>query len=214
MTIPSGPRRRRPRPSIGRVEPLEARSLLASGPLTFQVPGLDGLAGGRNVPATFGRMVGTLQAQIAVNAPKNDDPAHLTSVVDSLVGQYEAASAGLFAANPPLVALLTVQGEAIRSDIDALDGQLVTGLISRRTFDSNAFMAIQELTLSRQVWPAGTPAQEFLVLSTETADGLESLVKNVQGMAPARGRDGQRGWSVPRPTPSRPRRSAARAGTI
>ncbi len=177
-------RRRRPGRFFVRIETLEARSLMATGPLTFQLPSLAGLNGGRNVPATFGRMVGTLQAQIEINAPKNDAPAHLTGVVDSLVGQYEAASAALFASNPPLVALLTYQGEAIRSDIDSLDGQLITGLTSRSSFDSNAFMAIQELTLSRQVWPSGTPPQEFLVLSTETADGLDSLVQNLQGTSP------------------------------
>ena len=184
MTIPPRPRGRRPRRLSVLVEALEARSLLASGSPTFALPSLAGLNGGRNVPAAFARMVGTLQAQIEINAPKNADPAHLTGVVDGLVGQYEAASAALFASAPPLVALLTYQGEAIRSAIDSLDGQLVTGLISRRSFDSNAFMAIQELTLSRQVWPLGTPAQEFLVVSTETADELEAVAEGLRGVRP------------------------------
>jgi hypothetical protein len=130
-------------------------------------------------------MVGSLQAQIEVSAPKNDDPAHLTGVVDGLSAQFEASSAAVFAGNPRLVPLLTYQGEAIRSAIDSFDDQLNAGVISRGTFDSDAFMAIQELTLSRQVWPTGTPGQEYLVLSTEAVDGFDAALENLGGTTPA-----------------------------
>ncbi|MDR3618343.1 MAG: hypothetical protein P4L85_03260 [Paludisphaera borealis] len=147
---------------------------------TFQVPSLAGLGGGRNLRGTFERMVGSLQAQIAINAPRDDDPAHLTQVVNELVDQYEGAAGSLFGSKPALRTLLVYQGETTRDAINALNLQLNVGLINRPAFNSNAFMEINELTQSRQVWPVGTPLQTYLVLSTKTSDDIANLSVVVQ----------------------------------
>lgn len=147
---------------------------------TFQVPSLAGLGGGRNLSGTFDRMVGSLQAQIAINAPRDDDPGHLTQVVNDLVNQFESSSASLFGSKPSLNALLQYQGETTRDAINAFKLQFDAGLINRSAFNSDAFMAINEITQSRQVWPAGTPLQTYLVLATETSDGLAAVTKSVQ----------------------------------
>ncbi len=166
----------RDRRSGWRLEFLEVRSLMA----TFQMPTLEGLANGRNTAATFNRMVGSLQTQIAIQAPKDTAPATLAGVVDQVVGQYEAASRSAFAGSPKTVALLVQQGEALRLSVDALKQQHELGLIGLATFNNDAYQDIQELTLSREVWPAGTPLQTFLVMATETSDDLSAIATFVQ----------------------------------
>lgn len=159
-----------------RLESLEVRSLMA----TFQMPTLEGLAGGRNTSATFNRMVGSLQAQIAIQAPKDTAPEALATVVDEVVHQFESASLSAFAGSPRTVELLVQQGEALRFAVDALRQQHELGLIDLSTFHNDAYLEIQELTLSRDVWPAGTPLQTFLVMATETSDDLASIAAFVQ----------------------------------
>ncbi len=78
-----------------------------------------GLGGGRNIAKSFERMVGSLQAQISIEAPRDADPAIVTQAVNELVDQYESASASLFGSRPALVALLNYQGETTRDAINA-----------------------------------------------------------------------------------------------
>ncbi|WP_165069617.1 hypothetical protein [Paludisphaera rhizosphaerae] len=158
------------------VEVLEVRALMA----TFQMPGVQGLGGGRNLSATFDRMVGSLQAQLAIQAPKDTAPEKLAQVVDEVVSQYEAASQATFAGFPKTTSLLVQQGEALRQEIDSLKLQYDLGLITVSTFNYDAYMEIKELTLSREVWPAGTPLSTFLVMATETSDGLSTIATTVQ----------------------------------
>lgn len=158
------------------VESLEERALMA----TFQVPSLAGLGGGRDLAGTFNRMVGSLQAQIAINAPRDDDPGHLTAVVNDMINQFESSSTSLFGPKPTLNALLQYQGETTRDAIDAFKLQLDAGLINRSAFNSGAFMAINEMTQSRQVWPSGTPLQTYLVLATNTSNDLAALTRAAQ----------------------------------
>jgi hypothetical protein len=159
-----------------RVEVLEVRALMA----TFQMPTLDGLGGGRNAAASFERMVGSLQAQIAIQAPRDTAPEAFVRVVDEVVGQYEAASASAFARNPRLVDLLRLQGETTRQAVRSLKLQHDEGLIGLSTFHADAFQEIQELTLSRDVWPVGTPLQTFFVLARESSDDLAAVATVVQ----------------------------------
>ena len=161
-----------------RVEVLEVRALLATA--TFQTPPLAGLAGGRNVAAAFERMVGSLQAQIAIQAPRDASPETVARVVDEVVGQYEAASRSSFAGSPRLVDLLVRQGDATRQAVDALKLSHDAGLIGLATFQERAFLEVQELTLSRDVWPVGTPLQTYYVLARETSDDLASIATTVQ----------------------------------
>ncbi|WP_165226668.1 hypothetical protein [Aquisphaera insulae] len=158
------------------MEVLEVRALMA----TFQMPTIQGLAGGRNLAATFNRMVGSLQAQLAIQAPKDTAPATLVKVVDEVVTQYESASRAAFAAVPGTTSLLVQQGEALRLGVDSLKVQYDLGLVSLSTFNADAYQEIQELTLSRQVWPAGTPLQTFLVMATETSNDLTAVSNLVQ----------------------------------
>lgn len=159
-----------------RLESLEVRSLMA----TFQMPTLEGLASGRNTAATFNRMVGSLQAQIAIQAPKDTAPETLAGVVNEVVDRYESASRSAFAGSPKTVELLVRQGESLRLAVDALKRQHDLGLINLSTFNNDAYLEIQELTLSRDVWPAGTPLQTFLVMATETSDDLTAIATFVQ----------------------------------
>ena len=159
-----------------RLESLEVRSLMA----TFQMPTLEGLANGRNTAATFNRLVGSLQAQIAIQAPKDTAPEKLAGVVDEVVDQYESASRSAFAGSPKTVALLVQQGEALRLAVDGLKQQHDLGLVNLSTFNNDAYLEIQGLTLSRDVWPAGTPLQTFLVMATETSDDLAAIATFVQ----------------------------------
>src|SRR5690242_5442593 len=74
------------------IEALEVRSLLSTTAVLFQLP--PGLAtaaarGRVSTPALFGRMVGSLQAQIETQAPRDDAPQHLTDTVNEFVGQFE-----------------------------------------------------------------------------------------------------------------------------
>ena len=155
------------RASIG-IEALEVRSLLSGSTVIFQLPiGLatDGARARTSTPALFARMVGSLQAQIETQVPRDDAPQHLTDSVSQLVSQFEADAARFFAGSRPyLNTLLQYQGEATRAAINSYKSQLDTGLIKTGSFNENAFLAIQEMTLSRKVWPVGTPIQEFLVL--------------------------------------------------
>jgi hypothetical protein len=131
-------------------------------------------------------MVGSLQAQIETQAPRDDAPQHLTNTVNLLVNQFEADSTRLFAASrPALNTLLQLQGEAIRSAINSYKLQLDSGLIAQTSyFNEDVFLVIQQLTLSRKVWPVGTPLQEYLVLSDEARQGLDALVKNLNTPGP------------------------------
>ncbi|WP_148594702.1 hypothetical protein [Aquisphaera giovannonii] len=147
---------------------------------TFQMPTVQGLAGGHNLAATFNRLVGSLQAQIEFQAPKDTAPATLTQVVDEVVGQYETASTGSFGGAPRTANLLVQQGEALRLGIDSLKMQYDLKLVNLATFNSDAYQEIQQLTLSRQVWPAGTPLQTFLVMATETSNDLTAVSALVQ----------------------------------
>lgn len=158
------------------VEFLEVRALMAS----FEMPSIQGLGGGRNLSATFDRMVGSLQAQLSIQAPKDTAPATLTQVVDEVVGQYEAASLATFAGFPRTTSLLVQQGEALRREIDSLKLQYDLKLITVASFNSSAYMEIKELTLSREVWPAGTPLQTYLVMATEASDSLTKFSTAVQ----------------------------------
>ncbi len=170
------------------IEALEIRSLLSTTAVVFQLP--PGLAaasrGGNPTPALFASMVGSLQAQIETQAPRDDAPQQLTSTVNLLVNQYEADAARLFAASRPgLNTLLQFQGEATRSAINSYKAQLDTGLIARTSyFNEDVFLVIQEMTLSRKVWPVGTPLQEYLVLSDEANQGLDALVLNLNTPGP------------------------------
>jgi len=170
------------------IEALEVRSLLSASAAVFQLP--PGLAAaspeGNTTPALFARMVGALQAQIETQAPRDDAAQHLTNTVNLLVNQYEADAARLFAASRPgLNTLLQLQGEATRSAINSYKEQLDTGLITRTSdFNEDVFLVIQEMTLSRKVWPVGTPLQEFLVLSDEAKQGLDALVQNLDTPGP------------------------------
>lgn len=159
-----------------RVESLEVRSLMA----TFQMPSLQGLANGRNTAATFERMVGSLQAQIAIQAPMNTPPRTMAAVVDEMVDLYEEASRSAFAGVPKTLELLVQQGEAVRRGVETLRFQYELGLISQPTFFNDAYLEVQELTLSRDVWPAGTPLQTFLVMATETSGDLTAIATAIQ----------------------------------
>ena len=170
------------------IETLEIRSLLSPAAVVFQLP--PGLAaasrGGSSTPALFARMVGSLQAQIETLAPRDDAPQHLTSTVNQLVNQCEADATRLFAASrPALNKFLQFQCEATRSAINSYKAQLDTGLISKTSyFNEDVFLVIQEMTLSRKVWPVGTPLQEFLVLSDQAKQGLDALVRNLSTPGP------------------------------
>ena len=180
--------RRDRRFSVG-IEALEIRSLLSAAAVVFQLPAaVTAARTGSSASALFGKMVGALQAQIEVQAPRDDAPQHLTDTVNQLVAQYEADATRLFAASRPwLNSLLQLQGEATRSAINAYKAQLDTGLIPKTSyFNEDVFLVIQEMTLSRKVWPEGTPLQEFLVLSVEAKQGLDTLVKNLNTPGPGK----------------------------
>ena len=170
------------------IEALEGRALLSTATAIFQVPPGVGPAAqaSASTPALFARMVGSLQAQIEIQAPRDDAPQHLTDTVNQLVSQFEADSTRLFAASRPwLNQLLQLQGEATRSAINSYKVQLDTGLIPKTSyFNEDVFLVIQEMTLSRKVWPKGTPIQEFLVLSYEAKQGLDALVQNLSTPGP------------------------------
>ncbi len=179
---------RQRRQSAVAIEVLEVRSLLSATAILFQLPpGLTATAIVRNsTPALFGKMVGALQSQIQTLAPRNDPAQHLTDTVNQLVNQYETDAARLFASSRPrLNMLLQLQGEATRSAINSYKAQLDTGLLSKTSyFNEDVFLSIQEMTLSRKVWPQGTPLQEFLVLSYEAKQGLDALVNNLNTAGP------------------------------
>lgn len=158
------------------VELLECRTLMA----TFEMPSLGGLAGGRHIAATFNRLVGSLHAQISIQAPKDTAPDVLASVVSDVVDQYEAASREAFAAFPGTLSLLVQQGEALDLAINSMKSQYDVGLLSRSSFNYDAYQEIQQLTLSREVWVVGTPLTTFLVMARETSDDLASISTAVQ----------------------------------
>lgn len=155
---------------------LEARALMA----TFQLPPLQGLNGGANLPKSFERVVGSLQAQLAVQAPRNTAPETLTQVVNEVIDQFESASSTAFAGVPRLTNLLVTQGQATRQAVNALKLQYDHGLINLATFQQDAYLEVQSLTLSRDVWPVGTPLQKYLVLAHETSDDLHAVSTAVQ----------------------------------
>jgi hypothetical protein len=169
---------------VARIERLEGRSLLSSMSLTFQVPSLTELyraAGHRvnTVPMIFSRMVGALQVQIDLNAPRGTPAPQLTATVDQLADSFESAARNLFAAtNPHLYTLLRLQGEQIRSAINSEKIQLDTQLVPTSGFNESAFLSIQELTLSRKLWPAGTPAEDFLIGSLVATATLDTVLAN------------------------------------
>lgn len=163
------------RPALS-VELLECRTLMA----TFAMPSLAGLAGGRHIAATFNRLVGSLHAQISIQAPKDTAPEALASVVAEVVDQYEAASREAFAAFPGTLSLLVQQGEALDLAIGSMKYQYDVGLLTLSSFNYDAYQEIQQLTLSREVWVVGTPLTTFLVMARETSDDLASVSTVVQ----------------------------------
>jgi len=153
--------------------------------VVFKVPDLTDLLeaarrGVNVVPAVFNRMVGSLQVQIDLNAPRDTPAPQLTQTVNQLAASFESAARKLFSVtNPRLYRLLDLQGEEIRSAIDSEKIQLDTGLpLTTSGFNESAFLSIQELTLSRKLWPVGTPPEDLLIRSLEAKAGLDTLVVN------------------------------------
>lgn len=175
--------RRLPR-FAARLENLECRSLLSSTSVAFQVPSLtDLLAAARRgvnvVPAVFNRMVGALQVQIDIKAPRDTPAPQLTQTVNQLAESFESAAHNLFSVtNPRLYTLLELQGQEIAGAINSEAIQLNTQLIKTAVFNESAFLSIQELTLSRKLWPAGTPPEDFLIRSLQATGGLDTVVSD------------------------------------
>ena len=184
-----------------RVETLELRSLLSTLSATFQPPPqvavlIQAVEQGKNIDSDgFNDMVTSLQTQIKAKLfPKNakgfpdpsKDAKDEVETADELIEGFENTSLVDFAKlAPTLNTLLQDQGDSLKSNLKAellgsSDGLSTIGLVSPAGTDflKSSYLSVQELTLSRKLWPVDTPMEEFLIRSLQAKAGLQTVTSS------------------------------------
>ncbi len=191
---------RRRRVRLDRLEALESRQLLTTTSYTFVAPDLSTLDHQPSpTSAMFSRLVGSLQAQIVLG-PLNDLKAvggattqkingdQYVAAVASMVQGFEAAATQQEPSNSKLDNLVQLQGSALDAQTVALDAKRNDGLESdspspgtTSTFYNDNLTTVEHLSLSRPLWPYGTPILDYInrteLFETDLATAVSSIPK-------------------------------------
>lgn len=175
---PVKPRRRATR---FRVERMESRALMAVG----------------GVPAAFTSLIGSLQAQVTagplLGLADGTIQSGSTFINDltALVGSFESQVAQQYArVSPRLVNLVDLQASALESTERQWNQQLIVGLFNGSppyapavvpyNYLKNASTTVIQLTMSRPLWPMGTPNLSLYQRADTLAHTLElDVVDNI-----------------------------------
>ena len=180
---------RRRRVRLDRLEALESRQLLTTTSYTFVAPDLSTLEHQANpTAAMFNRLVGSLQAQIVLG-PLNDlqsiggatggppvttqkiNGNQYVAAVANMVQGFEAAATQEEPSNQKLDNLVQLQGAALDAQTVALNAKRNDGLASASdtplpgttsNFYNANLTTVEHLTLSRPLWPYGTPILDYI----------------------------------------------------
>jgi hypothetical protein len=201
-------RRRQPYP----MEVLESRQLLATTNYTFVAPDLSSLRNQPDsTAAMFNRLDGALQAQIVLgplaalkvlggqNPPANViNPDQYVAAVENMVQGFESAAAQQAPGNRQLNQLVQLQGTALDAQTVVLNAKNKAGLDESNipptpspteppgqpsNFYTDNLVTVEHLTLSRPLWPLGTPILQY-INRTET---FETDLTNAANAIPTLG---------------------------
>ena len=185
---------------LDRLEALESRQLLTTTSYTFVAPDLSTLEHQANpTAAMFNRLVGSLQAQIVLG-PLNDLKAiggattqkingdQYVAAVTNMVQGFEAAATQQEPSNQKLDNLVQLQGVALDAQTVALNAKRNDGLESdtpspgtTSAFYNDNLTTVEHLTLSRPLWPYGTPILDYInrteLFQTDLATAVSSIPK-------------------------------------
>ena len=146
----------------------------------------------------FNRLVGSLQAQIVLG-PLNDLKAiggatkqkingnQYVAAVANMVQGFEAAATQEEPSNQKLDHLVLLQGVALDAQTVALNAKRNDGLVSdtpspgtTSAFYNSNLTTVEHLTLSRPLWPYGTPILDYTNRTELFETDLATAVKNIQ----------------------------------
>ena len=147
----------------------------------------------------FNSLVGSLQAQVVLGplaglkqigggtAPKINSAQYVAGV-DSIVQGFEAAAEQEVPTNRQLNKLVQLQGTALDAQTSALYAKLTYGLESNTPaagttsgYYNDNLVTVEHLTLSRPLWPYGTPILNYIgrteVFETDLTSALGIISK-------------------------------------
>ena len=175
----------------GPLDVLESRQLLATQVYSFTPPDLAGLNDQSSpAPAMYNRMVGSLQAQLA-DGPLNDLKAQkinedeFVAAVASMVAGFETTGESALRKYPDYSNLIQLQGDALNAETVVVGAIYDNGLVdgSGNLLKPDPVLPnqtnVDHLTVSRPLWPVGTPILN-IINRTETFEAnLSTLAANV-----------------------------------
>jgi hypothetical protein len=192
---------------VAQPDALESRQMLTASGYSFAPPDLSNLLHGPNpTPAVFNRLVGSLQAQVVVGpladlhdakqkpnpVPSKIDGNQFVTAVADMVQGFEAAAATALPKNAQFQRLIQLQGDALQAETVSINTQRQVGLLSANPNDnsrnpvgapSDFFTAnqtvVQQLTLSRPLWPYGTPFLNYLNRTENFESDLATLTSRL-----------------------------------
>jgi hypothetical protein len=198
---------------------LESRQLLATTSYTFAAPDLGPLRHRPNsTAAMFNLLTGSLQGQLVaqpsfttpLRAPIPDlkviggvtppagvlSPPQFVAAMENVVQGYEQAAAQQASGDRKLNQLVQLQGTALDAQMEALLAQYDDGLLSNTPragvtsdyYNAN-LVAVEHLTLSRPLWPYGTPLLPYI----NRTELLETDLNKAAGTIPTLGIDAAAG---------------------
>ena len=199
---------------LDRLEALESRQLLTTTSYTFVAPDLSTLEHQANpTAAMFNRLVGSLQAQIVVGplsalqyiggvttSTQKINGNQYVAAAANMVQGFEAAATQQEPSNQKLDHLVQLQGAALDAQTVALNAKRndnikgfsdmpVPGNTS--LFYNANLMTVEHLTLSRPLWPYGTPILDYInrteLFETDLATAVISISGSVSMSIPTLG---------------------------
>jgi hypothetical protein len=205
---------RRRRVRLDRLEALESRQLLTTPSYTFVAPDLSTLEHQANpTAAMFNRLVGSLQAQIVLGplsalqsiggaTTQTINGNQYVAAVANMVQGFEAAATQQEPSNQTLDHLVLLQGAALDAQTVALNAKRNDGVPlaaspppltdtaspgNTSPFYNANLTTVEHLTLSRPLWPYGTPILDYINRTElfETDLGNAAGIISTKGIAAA-----------------------------
>lgn len=197
---------RRRRVRLDRLEALESRQLLTTTSYTFVAPDLSTLEHQANpTAAMFNRLVGSLQAQIVLGplkalqsiggamgsppaVPQTINGNKYVAAVVNMVQGFEAAATQQEPSNQTLDHLVQLQGAALDAQTVALNAKRNDNIMgfsdtpmpgTTSPFYNSNLTTVEHLTLSRPLWPYGTPILDYINRTELFETDLTTAVSNI-----------------------------------